>query len=331
MGLAHHVAQRVEQHAGVGAVIFGEQAFGHRREDHGDVVLMSQRLDVGGDAGPHRPEADGEHRLIGFGEEIGGFLQPLGGGLGRAGRGLEGDAFRAGDCRRQPHGQADMDRAGTALERRARRVEQGLAHAFGGEPRRLFGQRLEQRLMVDGHLHRAAAQSCRHFVGQRDHRRTIEQRLADAGRQVGGAGAEGAEADAGHAGHAAADVGHHAGAAFVGRQDELDALGGAQRLHVIDPAAARHAEDMLHAKLLQRADDSRRDGFFASGFLKGGLFDFGHGRSEILCGARIGETVRRVPPTQTSFSMTTHDVPAGARNTRAAEPLGADSRNNFNN
>ena len=114
--------------------------------------------------------------------------------------------------------------------------------------------------MVDAHLRRAAAHGRGHLVGQRDHGRAVEQRFADAGREIGRAGAERAEAGAGLAGQPSADIGHHAGAAFMRGQDELDPVGLAQRFHVVDPAAARHAEDVADAHFLQGIDDGGGDG-----------------------------------------------------------------------
>jgi len=143
----------------------------------------------------------------------------------------------------------------TARQRDPRPRRQRIDGAVRLDPHRRLGQRREQRLMVDPHLHGAAAQRRGHFVGQRDHRRPVERRAADPRRQIGRPRPEGAEADPRHARQPPAHIGHEARAAFVAGQHEIDAVGGADRLHIIDPAAARHAEDMAHSHVAERAND----------------------------------------------------------------------------
>ena len=109
--------------------------------------------------------------------------------------------------------------------------------------------------MVDAHLHGAAAQPGAEFVGERDHRRPVEQRLADARREIGRTRPIGAEADARTPRQPPIDIRHHARRPFVGGEDEFDAVGLAQFLHIVDPTAARHAEDVGDADFLQGFDD----------------------------------------------------------------------------
>ncbi len=64
------------------------------------------------------------------------------------------------------------------------------------EPQRRLGDRLEQRVMVDPHLQAAAELRGDELAGDRDHRRAVEEGAADAGGEVGGAGAERGDAEA---------------------------------------------------------------------------------------------------------------------------------------
>ena len=117
-----------------------------------------------------------------------------------------------------------------------------------------LGDRLEQGVVVDQHLQAAAELVGIERAGDRDHRRAVEEGITDAGREIGGAGAEGGEAEAGLAGLPAHDVGGEGGRAFVRGQHEFDPAGAHgldQRQHV----AARDAETVADAGGFQDGDD----------------------------------------------------------------------------
>ena len=88
---------------------------------------------------------------------------------------------------------------------------------------------------------------------------TTDQRPADARRQICRARSESAEADARRTGEPPADIRHEASTTFVRRQHKLDAIDLTQRVHVVDPTAGGHAEDVADAEIAQGFDELARD------------------------------------------------------------------------
>src|SRR2546425_9478856 len=80
------------------------------------------------------------------------------------------------------------------------------------------------------------------LAGDGHHRRPIEVRVAEAGGEVGRAGAERAETDAGAAAEASPHVGHERRALLVTAGHELDA-GVEERVEEGERLLARHAEE----------------------------------------------------------------------------------------
>ena len=254
------VAERVEEDSGVTGMVLGQHAFRHRRQNDGDPVLLGESSDFALQFRLHGAETDREDRLARFGEELGRATQQGGIG-GRRGLGRhEMDGFAIRFLGGHSNRQADMHRTGPSFQRDPGGVEEHRLDGIGAQPGRLFRQWTEQSLVVDPHLRGAAAHRRGHLVGESEHGRTVEQGAPNPGGQIGCAGTEGAETGARLTREPAADVGHHAGGAFMRGQDEFDAVGLAQRFHVVDPAAARHAENIFHAELAQGLHENRRDG-----------------------------------------------------------------------
>ena len=80
-----------------------------------------------------------------------------------------------------------------------------------------LGDRLEQRVVIDPHLHAPAELVGVEVAGDRDHRRAVEPGIADAGGEIGGPRAERGDAQPGHSGHPAGDVGGETRPSLHGR------------------------------------------------------------------------------------------------------------------
>ena len=113
---------------------------------------------------------------------------------------------------------------------------------------------LNKRVMVDPHLDAAAELVGVQVAGDGDQRRAVEPGVADAGREIGRAGAERGDAEPGRSGHPSGDVGGKARRAFMRGQHEIDAAL-AHRLHQRQHVAARDAEAAVDAGGLQCGDD----------------------------------------------------------------------------
>lgn len=160
------------------------------------------------------------------------------------GRGRDRDVFR----------QIEMDRTLRFRHRKADRSGERLRDLALLEPERALGDRLEQRVMVDPHLDTAAELFGDEIAGNGDHRRAVEPRVADAGREIGRAWTERGDAQPRRAGDAAGDVGGKARGALVRGQHEIDAAL-AHRLHQREHVAARDAEAAVDACGLERGDN----------------------------------------------------------------------------
>ncbi len=109
-------------------------------------------------------------------------------------------------------------------------------------------------MVVDPHLDATAELVAVEVAGDGDHRRAVEIGAADAGGEVGGAGAQGGDAEPGRAGHASHHVGGEAGRALVCGEHEVDAAL-AHRVHQRQHVAARNPEAAGDPVRLQRCDD----------------------------------------------------------------------------
>ena len=125
------------------------------------------------------------------------------------------------------------------------------------QPRVPLRDRLEHRDDVDvlvGLLVHALEVA---LAGQRDERRAVEERVGDAGDEVGRARPERAEADAGAPGQAPVHVGHVGAALLVADGDERD-RGVLERLVEVQRLLARDAEDVLDALGLEALHEQVR-------------------------------------------------------------------------
>jgi hypothetical protein len=235
-------------------MIVVDHALGHGGGGERQRVAFDEALQPAGIGDPHgrRPDhRDGPFRRR---DQLGGARDRSVGGRGEGAhrgrcqrpflRGGEGDVL--GQV--QMHG--PLRRGECERDRRAQR----LADAPLFEPEGPLGDRREQRVMVDPHLDAAAELLGHEIAGERDHRRTVEEGAADAGRKIRRARAERRDGEARPAGHPPGDVGGKTRRAFMGGEDEIDpAL--AHRFHQRQHIAARNAEAAVDARRLEGRDD----------------------------------------------------------------------------
>ena len=117
-----------------------------------------------------------------------------------------------------------------------------------------LGDRLEQRMMVDPHLHAPAKLVGVEVAGDGDHGRAIEPRVAHAGGEISGPRSQSRKAEAGSAGHAPGHVSGESRRAFVGGEHEIDAAF-AHRLHERKHISARNPEAAGDSIRFERCDD----------------------------------------------------------------------------
>ena len=118
--------------------------------------------------------------------------------------------------------QVEMHRAARLAHGEADRLLHRLGDLAVLQAERALGDRLEQRVMVDPHLDAAAELIGVEIACNRDHRRAVEPGVADAGRQIGGAGAQRRDAQPRRAAEPPGDVGGEARGALVRGQHEID-------------------------------------------------------------------------------------------------------------
>ena len=236
-------------------VILIDHALGHGGGGERQVVALDELAQQVGVGNPHRRRADHRDGALGGGQQ---FTRPRDGCIRRGGDPAGADRHRrhrlVGRRERHVFGQIEMHRPLRFAQRQPDRFAQGLGDAALFEPQRRLGDRVEQRMVVDPHLDAPAKLIGVEVAGDGDHRRAVEKRAADAGRQVGCAGPEGCDAEARCAGHAAGDVGGEAGRSLVRGQHELDAAV-AHRLHQRQHIAARNAESAIDTRRLQGRND----------------------------------------------------------------------------
>jgi hypothetical protein len=122
---------------------------------------------------------------------------------------------------------------------------------------RALGDRPHQLDDVDDLELALLALGDRLLPGEHQHRHRTELRIRRRSHQVRGAGTERREAHARFAGETAVRRGHEAGRLLVPRQDQADARA-AQRLEHVEVLFTGHAEDVLHALVLERFDQQVR-------------------------------------------------------------------------
>ena len=91
-----------------------------------------------------------------------------------------------------------------------------------------------------------------------DHRRAVQERVRDAGDEVGGAGPEGRHRNRAAPRQAAVDVGHERGALLMARGDVADALRVGERVEDVHRLLARDGEDVFAALGLEALDEEPR-------------------------------------------------------------------------
>ena len=111
--------------------------------------------------------------------------------------------------------------------------------------------------MVDGHLDAPAELRRGQVAGDRQQRRAIEEGVAHAGRQVGGAGSQRGETESGGARHPSHDVGRERRRALVGGEHVREPAD-PHRLEQRKDVAAGDPEAVAHAGRAQRLDDEVR-------------------------------------------------------------------------
>ena len=122
------------------------------------------------------------------------------------------------------------------------------------------------------------------LAGDRDHRHAVQERIGDAGDEVGRARARRRDADAGPAGDPPVSVGGERRALLVADQD-VGQVRSDQRIVDRHDRAAGIAEDVLHALALERFHDQSRaaDGL-RLGRWRGLGGDAAHGYAACECG-----------------------------------------------
>ena len=236
------------------AMILVDHALGHGGGGERQVVTLDHPPQQVRIAHAHRARAEHGDRPLGRREDLGRAGEGSVGGGGELARLRRHRHRLAGHGQRHVLRQVEMHRPLRLAQRQLNRIGHRFGDRAGLELQRGFGDRLEQRMVVDPHLDAPAELVLVEVAGDRDQRRAVEVGAADAGREIGRAGPERGDAEPGRAGHAARDVGGEAGGAFVRGEHELDPAF-AHRLHQRQHVAARNAETAGNPVRFERCDD----------------------------------------------------------------------------
>jgi hypothetical protein len=270
----HHQIGPVDQRPGRGAaavaadharrqrMVLRDRALAADRGRDRDLEPFRERLQIGLGAGDHRPAAADEERIRRRQNRPGG-----GRDRGRLGRGPargKNPERRVGvqlrlvdrrplDVERQPDVRSTWPAGGHVAKRGA----QGL-----GDHGRLvdhpvpFGQRPEQRLLIELGQHIAAARPDRDVGGHGEHRDRGFVGLDHPRQDVGGAAAARPLADPDPAGDPGVGVGHVGGRALVAREDMADAVvEPVERVVEGQAGIAAQSEDVADAVQLEHAHE----------------------------------------------------------------------------
>ena len=239
-----------------------DRALAHERDGDRDMEPAGERPQLRRSAATEDAVAGEDEWPLGGGDEVGCVADRLVGRFGEIG--LAGGQRRGVGLdrhRRQVLGQLDVGRPGLFQDGGAKR----LSHDLRDCPEPLdacvpLGDRLEHPDDVDDLVGFLVELFGARLPGDRDHRRSIEERIRDAGDEVRRPRPEGRHRDGGPARQAAVDVGHERGALLVAGRDVAHGAVVAEGIEDVHRLLAGHGEDVFAALGGEAIDEQMRGG-----------------------------------------------------------------------
>ncbi len=251
---ALHLAASALDAADAERMVVVDHPFRHRRRRERHRPAFDEFAQEAGIPHSESVGADDCDRTLCLGQERGGGVHRIcGGGRKRRRRGQIGNRL-VDFGERDILGQVEMDRPHRFGQRDPHRLGHRFADGTLPQRKRFLGDGRKQLVMIDIHLDAAAELLDIQVAGDRDHGRSVEPRVADAGCEIRRPGAEGRNAESGRARHAAHHVGSETGGSLMRGQDERQVVQ-PHRLHQRQDIAARYAEPVRGSGLLQYLDD----------------------------------------------------------------------------
>jgi hypothetical protein len=253
------VVARLQSHRAERArVLVVEHPLAHEGLGDADAGGSSELAQRGGRPGAGDAVAGQHDRPVGGADDLHRGVHLLAARLGVAEGGAHRERSRVDARSHHVLGQLDVRRPGLLrlgdLECLAHHLGD---HARGVQARVELGQRPQHVDDVDVLVRLLVHPLEVGLAGERHHRRAVEQRVGDAGDEVGRSRPEGAQADARAAGQATVHVGHVRPALLVANWDERD-RGGVERRVEIQRLLSRDAEYVLDAFGLQALHEQIR-------------------------------------------------------------------------
>ena len=254
-----------------------DRALAHEGHGDGDVQTAGKGAQLGCGPAPQHAVAGQHDRSLGLGDELGGMGDGLVRGLREIGLvGLDRDPHRTlfGRHPREVLGKLDVGGAGLLQLGEAERLAHDLRNRVdalhAGVP---LGHGLEHANDVDELVGFLVELVRAGLSRDRDHWRTVEIGVGDAGHEVGRPGPERRHGDGTAAGQAPMDVGHERSSLLVARRDVPDGVLPGEGIEDGHRFLAGHREDVLAAFGGKAINQEAR----------AGLWGWAHGRHVAEC------------------------------------------------